>query len=122
MPSYVDDVLEFESKTAFPEIGESGKIYVSLDTNLTYRWGGTEYVEISKSLALSSFSLNISIKSSNFIHHASYKRLSLEDLLFLLSLVTYSSNLKLGYSLLILLSTIIFILLIKWYFYFILFL
>ena len=52
LPSYVDDVLEFESKTYFPVTGESGKIYVSLDTNLTYRWGGTEYVEISKSLAL----------------------------------------------------------------------
>lgn len=52
LPSFVDDVLEFESKTAFPATGESGKIYVSLDTNLTYRWGGTEYVEISKSLAL----------------------------------------------------------------------
>lgn len=52
LPSFVDDVLEFESKIAFPATGESGKIYVSLDTNLTYRWGGTEYVEISKSLAL----------------------------------------------------------------------
>lgn len=52
LPSFVDDVLEFNSKTAFPATGESGKIYVSLDTNLTYRWGGTEYVEISKSLAL----------------------------------------------------------------------
>ena len=52
LPSFVDDVLEFESKTNFPVTGESGKIYVSLDTNLTYRWGGTEYVEISKSLAL----------------------------------------------------------------------
>ena len=52
LPSYVDDVIEVESKTAFPATGESGKIYVSLDTNLTYRWGGTEYVEISKSLAL----------------------------------------------------------------------
>lgn len=52
LPSFVDDVLEFESKTTFPATGESGKIYVSLDTNLTYRWGGTEYVEISKSLAL----------------------------------------------------------------------
>lgn len=52
LPSFVDDVLEFKSKTAFPATGESGKIYVSLDTNLTYRWGGTEYVEISKSLAL----------------------------------------------------------------------
>ena len=52
LPSFVDDVIEAASKTAFPTKGESGKIYVALDTNLTYRWGGTEYVEISKSLAL----------------------------------------------------------------------
>ena len=52
LPSFVDDVLEFDSRGAFPTTGESGKIYVALDTNLTYRWGGTEYVEISPSLAL----------------------------------------------------------------------
>ncbi len=52
LPSYVDDVLEFDSREAFPTTGESGKIYVAIDTNLTYRWGGTEYVEISPSLAL----------------------------------------------------------------------
>ena len=52
LPSYVDDVLEYSSKTAFPATGEAGKIYVDTSTNLTYRWGGTEYVEISSSLAL----------------------------------------------------------------------
>lgn len=52
LPSYVDDVLEFGGKSAFPEAGETGKIYVALDTNLTYRWSGTAYVEISPSLAL----------------------------------------------------------------------
>ena len=52
LPSYVDDVVEYDSQSAFPGTGESGKIYVALDTNLTYRWGGTEYVEISPSLAL----------------------------------------------------------------------
>lgn len=52
LPSYVDDVLEFASKSAFPATGESGKIYVALDTNKTYRWGGSAYVEISASLAL----------------------------------------------------------------------
>ena len=31
---------------------ESGKIYVDLVSNKTYRWGGTVYVEISESLAL----------------------------------------------------------------------
>ena len=52
LPSYVDDVLEFANKTAFPTSGESGKIYVAQDTNKAYRWGGTAYVEISPSLAL----------------------------------------------------------------------
>ena len=52
LPSYVDDVVEFENRAAFPEEGEDGKIYVAEDTNLTYRWSGTKYVEISPSLAL----------------------------------------------------------------------
>lgn len=52
LPSFVDDVLEYASKSNFPTRGENGKIYVALDTNLTWRWSGTAYVEISKSLAL----------------------------------------------------------------------
>lgn len=52
LPSYVDDVLEYDNKSAFPATGETGKIYVSKDTNLTYRWSGSAYVEISPSLAL----------------------------------------------------------------------
>lgn len=52
LPSYVDDVLEFNNKSSFPSTGEAGKIYVAKDTNLTYRWSGSAYVEISPSLAL----------------------------------------------------------------------
>ena len=52
LPAYVDDVLEYDNKTAFPESGQDGVIYVAEDTNLTYRWSGTAYVEISPSLAL----------------------------------------------------------------------
>lgn len=52
LPSYVDDVIEVANYDALPETGETGKIYVTLDDNLTYRWGGTAYVEISKSLAI----------------------------------------------------------------------
>lgn len=52
LPSYVDDVLEYETSSAFPSPGESGKIYVALDTNLTYRWSGSTYIEISQSIAL----------------------------------------------------------------------
>ena len=46
LPSYVDDVLEGVNLAAFPVTGETGKIYVALDTNKTYRWSGSAYVYI----------------------------------------------------------------------------
>lgn len=52
LPSYVDDVIEVDTFSNLPGTGESGKIYIVQDTNLTYRWSGTAYVEISQSLAL----------------------------------------------------------------------
>ena len=54
LPSYVDDVVEFDSLADFPthDEAERDKIYVALDTNKIYRWGGTKYVEISSSLVL----------------------------------------------------------------------
>ena len=52
LPSYVDDVLEYNTRTAFPTTGESGKIYIALDTNKTYRWGGTTYAELTSSITL----------------------------------------------------------------------
>lgn len=52
LPSFVDDVIEAANFAALPATGVSGVIYVAMDTNLTYRWSGTAYVEISKSLAL----------------------------------------------------------------------
>ena len=52
LPSYVDDVEEYSGLSSFPKEGEAGKIYVAMDSNLTYRWSGTTYVEISPSIAL----------------------------------------------------------------------
>lgn len=52
LPSYVDDVVEVENYDALPETGEAGKIYVDLQTNKVYRWGGSAYAEISASIAL----------------------------------------------------------------------
>ena len=58
LPSYVDDVVEgyyyngqFYTDSAHTQLitPETGKIYVDLNTNKTYRWGGTTYVEISQS-------------------------------------------------------------------------
>lgn len=52
LPSFVDDVQEYPTRSDFPETGQDGTIYVAEDTNLTYRWSGSAYVEISPSLAL----------------------------------------------------------------------
>ena len=52
LPSFVDDVIEVATLDELPATGEAGKIYVTKDTNLTYRWSGSKYVEISASLAL----------------------------------------------------------------------
>lgn len=52
LPSYVDDVLEYDTKANFPATGETGKIYIAKDANKTYRWSGTAYAEISASIAL----------------------------------------------------------------------
>ena len=49
LPSYVDDVLEYANQAGFPDTGETGKIYVALDVNKTFRWSGSAYVEISAS-------------------------------------------------------------------------
>lgn len=76
LPSYVDDVVEgyaktttntttsddgFETTTVTVDgfykentytnaiVGESGKIYVDLVTNISYRWGGTTFVQITSS-------------------------------------------------------------------------
>ena len=52
LPSFVDDVIEAANFAALPAEGEASKIYVTLDDNKTYRWGGSAYVEISASVAL----------------------------------------------------------------------
>lgn len=46
LPSYVDDVLEYANLAAFPATGETGKIYIALDTNRSYRWSGSVYTQI----------------------------------------------------------------------------
>jgi len=53
LPSYVDDVVEYANLAAFPVTGQSGLIYVALDTLKIYRWGGSAYFEISPSEVVS---------------------------------------------------------------------
>ena len=52
LPSYVDEVVEYSGLANFPTTGTTGIIYVDTAANKTYRWSGTQYVEISASLAL----------------------------------------------------------------------
>ena len=68
LPSYVDDVVEGYAKTSTSDsgvvtvdgfykeaefttaiTGETGKIYVDLSTNISYRYGGTTFVQITSS-------------------------------------------------------------------------
>lgn len=46
LPSYVDDVLEFDSYLSLPQPGEKGKIYITTKDNKQFRWGGSAYIEI----------------------------------------------------------------------------
>jgi len=46
LPSYVDDVLEYNNQASLPVTGESGKIYLTVNNNKVYRWSGSVYVEI----------------------------------------------------------------------------
>lgn len=49
LPAFVDDVVEAANFAALPGTGETGKIYVTLDDNKSWRWSGSAYVEISPS-------------------------------------------------------------------------
>ena len=53
LPSYVDDILEFASLSGFPSAGETGKIYITLDTDKQYRWTGSNYLQITNGLIAS---------------------------------------------------------------------
>lgn len=59
LPSYVDDVIEAANLAAFPATGETGKIYVALDTNLIYRWTGTVYIMIPGGVGLADTALKL---------------------------------------------------------------
>jgi hypothetical protein len=47
LPSYVDDVIEVADYASLPATGETGKIYVTIDDNVSYRWSGSAYFELS---------------------------------------------------------------------------
>jgi hypothetical protein len=69
LPSYVDDVLEFPNFISFPISGSTGIIYIALDTNRTYRWSGSTYLEISPSDVTQVFGRvgNISAEENDYL-------------------------------------------------------
>lgn len=78
LPSYVDDVIEgyynptdgkfYEESTFQTEIaGERGKIYISLDTDKSYRWSGTVFVELTSGGVVYSAGSGIDISATNEI-------------------------------------------------------
>lgn len=52
LPSFADDVLEYENLSVFPAIGEHNKIYIDITTNKIYRWSGNHYALISDTIKL----------------------------------------------------------------------
>jgi hypothetical protein len=71
LPSYVDDVEEYANLAAFPVSGETGKIYVALDTDKIYRWSGSMYIEISPSEVNSVFGRSGAVTAQNGDYTAS---------------------------------------------------
>lgn len=65
LPSFVDDVLEFNDLASFPVSGENGVIYVAIDSNKTYRWSGSTYIEISPSAVTSVFGRSGVVSAQN---------------------------------------------------------
>lgn len=48
LPSYVDDIIEYDTFEDLPTPGEGGKIYVTTDNNHQYRWSGSAYTGINE--------------------------------------------------------------------------
>lgn len=71
LPSYVDDVIEYANLAAFPATGSNGVIYVALDTNKTYRWSGSIYIEISPSEVTSVFGRSGAVTAQSGDYNAS---------------------------------------------------
>lgn len=53
----LDNIVECDNISLFPSTGVIDKIYVAKNTNIIYRWSGTQYVEVSSTIALGETSL-----------------------------------------------------------------
>ncbi|QLG46060.1 tail fiber domain-containing protein [Costertonia aggregata] len=46
LPDSLDEILEYADLASFPTTGETGKLYVALDTNYVYRWSGSTFIQV----------------------------------------------------------------------------
>lgn len=46
LPASAGSIPEYSTLSEFPLVGDSGKVYIALDTNKMYRWSGSTYVSI----------------------------------------------------------------------------
>lgn len=52
IPGGLDEIKEYDNREAFPPAGEDNIYYLAKDSNLLYRWSGSDYVPVNPSLAL----------------------------------------------------------------------
>lgn len=71
LPSYVDDVLEFNDFASFPVTGEAGKIYVDTSTDFVYRWSGSAYFQLGSSGGGSGIREDVTFTSGSIVANAS---------------------------------------------------
>jgi hypothetical protein len=64
LPSFVDDIVEAANYASLPVTGEVSKIYVTLDDNMTYRWGGSAYVAIPGGVGTSDSAMKLAVPRS----------------------------------------------------------
>ena len=52
LPSFVDDIVEYPSREDFPAQGQKNLIYYSAETSISYRWTGSDYIDVPKNYVL----------------------------------------------------------------------
>lgn len=60
LPSYVDEIEEYNQINDFPLVGEKDIIYLDKSSNIIYRWSGSQYIKM-----VLNDNLNISVTNEN---------------------------------------------------------
>lgn len=55
LPEIAQSIVEYPTRTDFPEIGRSARLYIDLSTGTTYRWQETTYVLLNATIDCGDF-------------------------------------------------------------------